>query len=256
MEEAVAHEYPYEDILLRRYVSDRYNYRRVIEMFENRDKDQPFFLFNVTMQNHGGYTEQSENFTEDVYITGINGDNDPALSTAYPMANQYLSLIKKSDEAFAELVDYFSKQDEPTIICMFGDHQPNVESELINRLQGVTSEQQLTDKQLQQRYVTPFYIWANYDIEEKEIERLGANYLASYMMQVAGVKMPAYNQYLLELSKTLPVIGTIGVIDADGNHYPLGKSTPYDDLIADYEKVVYNLVFDQEHRCDQVFTVN
>ncbi len=256
LEELVAQQYPYEDVLLRRYVSDSYNYKKVIEMYENRDESQPFFVFNVTMQNHGGYTEQSTNFTEDVYVTGINGDTNAALATAYPKANQYLSLIKASDAAFEELVNYFALQDELTIICMFGDHQPNIENEFVNRLLGVSNELELTTEQLQKKHITPFYIWANYDIEEKEIDRLGANYLSSYLMRVAGVKMPAYNRYLLKLSETLPVINTVGVIDADGNHYALGSKTPYDSVIADYEKVVYNLIFDEKNRCDDVFTVN
>ena len=247
--------YPSEEVLLRRYVSDSYDYQKVIEMYENRDASQPFFLFNVTMQNHGGYDEPCSNFDEDVYITGINGNNDPSITTAYPKANQYLSLIKKSDEAFEELVNYFSAVDEPTIICMFGDHQPNIEDELYNRLQGVSNEYQLSVEQMQQRYVTPFYIWANYDIEEQEIERLGANYLSSYLMQTAGVKMPAYNRYLLKLSETIPVINTVGIIDANGNHYALGSKTPYDELINDYNKVVYNLIFDEKNRCDEIFTI-
>ena len=255
LEELVAQQYPYEDVLLRRYVSDSYDYKKVIEMYENRDASQPFFVFNVTMQNHGGYTEQSANFTEDVYVTGINGVTDESLATAYPKANQYLSLVKSSDAAFEELVNYFSLQNEPTIICMFGDHQPNVENEFVNRLLGVSSELELTTEQLQKKYVTPFYIWANYDIEEKEIERLGANYLSSYVMQVAGVEIPAYNQYLLKLSETIPVINTVGIIDADGNHYTHNERTPYDELVADYEKVVYNLIFDEQNRCDELFTV-
>ena len=256
LEELVAQEYPYDDVLLRRYVSDSYDYKKVIEMYENREADKPFFLFNVTMQNHGGYTEKTANFVEDVYVTAINGVSDPAFATAYPKVNQYLSLIKQSDAAFEQLVNYFSYVDEPTIICMFGDHQPNVEKSFIHRLQGVSSELELTTEQLQQQHITPFYIWANYDIEEKEIERLGSNYLASYMMQVAGVEMPAYNRYLLKLSETLPVIDTVGVIDANGNHYALGSKTPYDSIIADYEKVVYNLIFDEKNRHDKLFTVN
>ncbi len=256
LEELVAQRYPYENILLRRYVSDSHDYKKIIEMYENRDESQPFFVFNVTMQNHGGYTEQSANFTEDVFVTGINGDTDESLATAYPKANQYLSLIKASDAAFEELVNYFSLQDEPTIICMFGDHQPNVESAFVNRLQGVSSDLELTTEQLQNKYVTPFYIWANYDIEEKEIDRLGANYLSSYVMQVAGLKMPAYNQYLLKLSETLPVINTVGVIDANGTHYALGDKTPYDALIAEYKQVVHNLIFDEKNRCDEIFTIN
>jgi phosphoglycerol transferase MdoB-like AlkP superfamily enzyme len=255
LEALVEEKYPDENILLRRYVSDSYNYKKVIEMYEKSDPDQPFFLFNVTMQNHGGYSDQSANFVEDVHVTGINGNTHPSLTTAYPRANQYRSLIHASDAAFEELVRYSEAQDEPTVICMFGDHQPSLESRLTQKLLGADSLYNLTTEQMQKQYVTPFYIWANYDIEERNIERLGVNYLSSYLMQIAGVEMPAYNRYLLKLSETLPVINTVGVIDADGNHYATGESTPYDDLITDYEKVTYNLVFDQENKCDELFRV-
>ena len=40
------------------------------------------------------------------------------------MAEQYLTLANETDQAFQMLVDYFSQQEEPTIILMFGDHQP------------------------------------------------------------------------------------------------------------------------------------
>ena len=62
LQRLVEEAFPGEDILLRRYVSDSCNYREVIELYESRDSNKPFFLFNVTMQNHGGYTEQLSNF--------------------------------------------------------------------------------------------------------------------------------------------------------------------------------------------------
>ena len=34
-----------------------------------------------------------------------------------------MSLIQESDQALEYLVEYFSQQEEPTIILMFGDHQ-------------------------------------------------------------------------------------------------------------------------------------
>ena len=36
---------------------------------------------------------------------------------------QYLSLMRKSDDALKELITYFKKSDEPAIILVFGDHQ-------------------------------------------------------------------------------------------------------------------------------------
>ena len=97
---AVETKYPDEDILCRRFVSDAYDFKKVTELYENRDTSRPFFLFNVTMQNHGGYDRSYANFDEDVHITNMMG--------YYPKAERYLSLLKRSDQAFEELVNYFS----------------------------------------------------------------------------------------------------------------------------------------------------
>lgn len=247
--------YPGENVLMRQYVSDSYNYRDLIRQYENRDRSKPFFLFNVTMQNHGGYTSRDNNFDPQVYITGL-PEGAPAVedvTTAFPKANQYLSLIKYSDDAIEELISYFEQQDEPTVICIFGDHQPGIEGEYVRTLLGVKDLYNTTLEQTQRRYTTPFIIWANYDIPEQTIPLLSANYLSSYVMKVAGVEMPLYNQYLLKLSETVPVINGLGLMDADGVHYELGKS-PYESLLDAYEKVMYNHLFDDKRRQTALFS--
>lgn len=251
LENLVAAAYPGETVLLRRYVSDSYDYAKVIELYEERDPDQPFFLFNVTMQNHGGYTEQADNFTQEVYITDADGQS----VTAFPKANQYLSLMKRSDDAFAELIDYFSAQSEPVIICLFGDHQPSIESAYTQELLGVSSLYSMSTEDTQKQYITPFYIWANYDIPEQTIDKLSVNYLSSYLLDIAGVELPAYNRYLLALSRQLPVINPVGYIDADGNYYTNGQRSVYSPLLDGYEKVIYNLVFDTDGRVDSLYTL-
>ena len=149
------------------------------------------FLMGITMQNHGGYVGTYTNFPQEAYVTSSD--------KAYPKTNQYLSLIKKSDEAFQELINYFSQQDEPTIICMFGDHQPSIEDGFYKELYGKDLNS-LTLEEEQRQYITPFYIWANYDIEEQEIDKLSANYLSSLLLKTAGVPMTNYNQFLLNLT--------------------------------------------------------
>lgn len=247
LQQLVEEVYPGENLLLRQYVSDSYNYRDLITQYENRDPDEPFFLFNVTMQNHGGYTANADVFDGDVYLTGLPEGSDPVadVTTAYPKTNQYLSLIKYSDEAIAELISYFEQQEEPTVICIFGDHQPSIEEDYVKSLLGVKDLYNTTLEQTQARYTTPFVIWANYDIPEQTIPLLSANYLSSYVMKVAGVELPPYNQYLLKLSETLPVINGVGIVDNTGTHYELEKN-PYSDLLDAYEKVVYNHLFDED----------
>lgn len=231
--------YPGKNMLIRQYVSDSYNYKLLIEDYENRDKTVPYFAFNVTMQNHGGYTTSCVNFDECINATSVSKD--------YIKANKYLSLVKASDNAFKELIEYFEKVKEPTVICMFGDHQPSVESEFIAEVMGVSNLSSLTPEQEQSRHCTPFYIWANYDIEEKHIDKLSSNYLSSLVLQTAGVKLTEYNKYLLRLSETLPVIDTVGYIDNQNVYYKWSDASPYTALLDDYEKVQYNNIFDQQN---------
>lgn len=237
--------YPGSNMLIRQYVSDSYDYRLLIEDYENRDTSVPYFAFNVTMQNHGGYTTSCVNFDECIYATSV--------SKNYNKANKYLSLVKASDDAFKELIEYFSNVDEPTVICMFGDHQPSIETDFIAEVMGVDSLSSLTPEQEQLRHVTPFFIWANYDIEEKQIDKLSANYLSSLVLETAGVKLTEYNKYLLKLSETLPVIDTVGYIDNENNYYKWSDVSPYSHLLEEYENIQYNSIFDQENIKSEVF---
>lgn len=239
-----------EKMLIRQYVSDSYNYDVIIDNYENRDKSKPYFAFNVTMQNHGGYSNSAENFDECIQIQSIGQNTTPPY---YNKASKYLSLVKASDDAFRDLIEYFKGVDEPTVICMFGDHQPNIETEFIASLLGTDNINSLTVEQEQARHVTPFYIWANYDIEEKQIDKLSSNYLSAYMLDVAGVKQTEYNKYLLKLSETLPVIDTVGYIDAENNYYKWSDNSPYKQTISEYEKIQYNNIFDPENKKNEIF---
>ena len=125
--------------MYRKYISDESDFKKIEELYENRtEKDEPFYLFNVTMQNHGGFDKTYSNFHNDIQITD-NHKNE--------QAEQYLSLVKKTDDAFKQLVEYFSKVKEPTIIVMYGDHQPAVQSSFYDSLFG-KSAGSLTNEEL------------------------------------------------------------------------------------------------------------
>ena len=236
------------NMLVRQHISDAYNYKLIIDDFEKRDKSVPYFIFDVTMQNHSEYYSAGRNFNECISITSSH--------TYYTQASKYLSLVKASDDAFKDLIEYFKGVDEPTIICMFGDHQPNIEPEFLASVMGVDSIDSLTVEQSQQRHMTPFIIWANYDIKEQNIERLSSNYLSSLLLKIAGLDMPDYNKYLLRLSETLPVIDTVGYMDNDGNCYKFTDESDYNDLISAYKIIQYNNLFDTDNKQNDMFYIN
>lgn len=234
--------------LIRGLISDRSSYAKLIELYEEKDPGEKLFLFNVTMQNHGGYTAPTSEFKQTIWLTDQQGDY-------FPKVEQYLSLVRESDQALKELVGYFSNQEEPTIILMFGDHQPTVEPEFVNKMLG-GSEEEISLEQEQKKYITPFFIWANYDIPEKEIDHISANYLSNLLLETAGLEKTEYNIYLENLYQHLPVVNALGCIDNQGNFYALDdEDNPYQDLLNSYQVIQYNNLFDKKNRLDSVFSL-
>lgn len=237
--------YPGEQVLMRQYVRDDYNYDWIIDDYENRNTGEPYFMFNVTMQNHGAYRKDASNFDQTIWLT----DTD-----AYPQTDRFLSLIRHSDDAFRDLIAYFETVDRPVLICMFGDHQPSIEDAFVEETLG-RPIRALSLEQQQARHATPFLIWANYDIEEAEYEALSSNYLSALLLKTANREMSDYQRYLLKLSETLPVVDTVGYIDADGQHYSWNETSAYSELLRQYERIQYNALLDTENRNDALYNV-
>ncbi len=234
----------YEDSpQLRNYVSDRADYDKLIEVIESKESpDDRLFIFNVTMQNHGGYEGTYDNFQQEVWLTG-------ELEGKYPRTDQYLSLMKKSDEALEYLLDYFKNVDQPTMIVMFGDHQPSVEDGFFDHIYGMASSDVPVQDHLMW-YETPFIIWTNYDMPSENMGKLGSIYLSSELLDRANLEMTPYNRFLLELKEVLPVVHFLGCYDREDNYYYWAKAEsdrcPYKDLVLDYEALVYNHSLDNK----------
>lgn len=228
----------------RYYASDSSAYRKIRDLYRSKETENQF-IFCVTIQNHGGYSNSSgtENFTPDVTLSY---END------YPDAETYLSLAKESDAAFIQLLSFFKYVDEPTMIVMFGDHWPSLDwgffSELVGQDFGT-----LDLFQVQETYKTPYIIWTNYPSESTQ-ENMSTNYLGSYILEQAGLEMTVYNKFLLQLKEKLPIIGIGAVCDSEGNWYSM-DSLPeeYAELIEEYKVLQYNNVVDRNHRVDSIF---
>lgn len=223
----------YEDAsYVRKYVSDRSDFAQIIREYERRDPDKPFFLFNVTMQNHGGYSQEFDNFTPHITVEGIRSQ---------PLSN-YLSLISLTDAALEELISYFA-QEEDTIIVFFGDHQPNDTVAVpIWRENGVDIAAP-TPEQEALRYEVPYLIWANYEIAAGEGRQTSANFLALEVLRQAGIPLHGYYRYLAKLQEDYPVISARHVLTPEGTALTDEEKKTSAELLT-YQKLQYYRLFD------------
>ena len=231
---------------IRSHESDKSTYDKIINIYEEKEKNQKLFTFCVTMQNHGGYGVETRNGYEPTVKLNYKKE--------YPQAETYLSLARESDSAFKDLLDYFEKAEEPTMIIMFGDHWPAIEDDFLSKVIGKdTGDLSLTESQT--LYTTPYVIWTNYPSETKE-QDISSNYLGSYILELAGAELSPYNQFLLNLKEELPVIGIDAVEDKDGHWYSSDDMPEnYQKLIEDYNILQYNDQFEKKDIKESAFRV-
>lgn len=226
------------------FVSDVSSYEKVIQIFEEINRTEaPAFIFNVTMQNHSAYN--TGYFVDDtVKVPGKDG--------VFPDVEEYLSLVKASDDAIHILIDYFSELEEPTVILFFGDHQPQLSDEYYNDIKPIS---EWTWLELQERYVTPFFIWANYDIPDNDSVFTSVNFLSGIVSEIAGIPTTPYQKFLMETQLEIPVLNVNAYQDKSGEWHFYSAEEPEHKLLQDYLKIQYNNIFDSK-KITELFTLN
>ena len=207
-------------------------------------RNEDLFLMSISMQNHGGYTTTYENFEEKYYKVG----------RSYTDANQYFSLVRESDDALAELIQYFSRVDEPVEIVFFGDHQPSLNKKFYQLMNG-KGLSGLTLAELEALYTVPFFIWTNYDTPEESVEMTSLNFLSTMALERAGVDLPPYHQFMSDLMEVVPAINSRGYYSLEKERYlhvedALGEEAVW---ISKYERLQYNSLFDRKNISDVFF---
>lgn len=201
---------------IRGFISDKSHYKEIIKLFEEKELGKPLFSFNVTMQNHAGYNGDV-NLEEQVVETNINSD----------VINHYLTLMHESDKAWKFLTDYFQLYREPTVIVMFGDHQPKLDYDLLKKCTDKVDD--IQDELL--KYKVPVYIWKNYEKKTEILPDMSLNFLSVFLKKDLKMPMTGYDQYLLNLQKHFPIVTAKTVV---------GKSRQEDsgsDMIGEYRRI-------------------
>ena len=233
--------------ILREYITDQELYDKIIERYESRGANEKLYLMGITMQNHGGYGEPYDNFYEGCYKIG----------RSYTDANQYLSLVHESDKAVKNLIEYFSKVDDPVEIVFFGDHQPSLNSNFYPLLNG-KGMSGLTEDELEALYTVPFFIWTNYDTPEETVDITSLNFLSTMTLERAGIELPAYNKFLADMMETVPAVNSRGYYSKEKQCYQhIDDATGEEaEWIKNYHMLQYNSMFDKKGRSNLFFPYN
>ncbi len=219
----------------RGFLDDEQCYDRMMEYFYSTDKNTPQMIFNITIQNHGGYFDTCDIGTETVKITSFDATYD---------AERYLTLVKQSDEALKGLVEELSECDRPVVLLVFGDHQPLLEDEFYEELMG--EKKNWTAEQHLSRHKTPFIIWSNYgSINAEDMGLTSVNYLSSILLDAAELPLTEYDRFLLDMREDIPAMNGCMYYTSDGQLHEVGDED--NEWLEKYAVLQYGALFDNEN---------
>lgn len=222
---------------IRGYATDEYNYQQLIRLYEENENkgNNPFFCFNITMQNHGGYASNQLNT---IYRT--EGTNYSDLST-------YLSVLSHSDEALKTLISYFENVEEDTIILIYGDHHPLLDNAFYEEIYG-KSMSEFTTEDLMDVYAVPYLIWANYDLnEEAAPEEISINYLSNILFEVGNIPKSTWLHMIDGWQEEYPVVTTNFIMNKNGVVASTkGVLNALPQELSNYQKYSYGVIVGKE----------
>ena len=199
----------------------------------------PRFVYLLTFQNHGGY-EQNDASMDTVHVRNDFGDLTDDL-------DEYLSSLELSAKAFRELAEYYAECERKVIICMVGDHAPSFITSLPAK-SGMSFEESEIAKRL-----VPYVIWSNYGAEIPSYSEYASMVdLLPMVMEAAGLPLPTFYRYILDLHEDYPVRTANGLyMDAEGNYGSIFDDPQARGRMSIYYNMEYNsLTTDGSYRSE------
>ena len=212
---------------VRKYISDESLFNEILMELDENNSDTPQFIFTVSMQNHGGYTDTYRNFTNDVKVTSGNGSD---------ALNQYLSLLKVTDQSLEKFIETLEQRDRPTILLFFGDHQPN--NYTVSALTKNMSEEKLQENRRKSNY----FLWANYPLSDQTEEDYSNNYLSYLLLKESNIPLDNWYKFLGQMHYAYPVINDAFYFDRDGEKM-LIEGQDFSSEMNDYAILQYDYLF-------------
>jgi len=218
------------------YFSDRMLTRVVLE--ETRRTDDPWFIYAISVQNHGPYgPNRYAKLDHDVPTTGLSEKAAAELRT-------YTQGLADADRSLQELVRFVDAQEEPTLLLFFGDHLPGADALFAET--GFLREGLDPVEEARRRYLEGGVVHANFPIPPPRGKVLSPQFLSLYVAELAGLELPPFYGFLAELRDRLPGFSRNLVLDATGAVVP-----PDDARVratdAEYWTIVYDVLFGANH---------
>lgn len=216
---------------------------------EADETSDPFFFFTVTLQGHGPY-EANRYAKNTIAVEGDLPEADrQALAT-------YAQGVKEADDSLKTLMDWARERDRETIIVIFGDHLPPLNTVYTSTgfMNDVTASRKGSRDQMAAQHETPLVVWSNKTGPVKDIGTISPALLSYQILKTGGFEHPYYTGFLGKVAQKYSVIDRYMLINSRGKEteaWSRQKSIP--SLIRDYRFLQHDMMFGKRYSTERFF---
>lgn len=228
------------------YYSDESLMNDIYDQLKTTSKDNYKFIMAASGQNHFPYLDKYKESDYDVKIKSTKYDKE-----ATEMFRSYAQGIYDADKALNLLYKKIQDLDTPTIVVMFGDHQPFMTkkdntSDYLQNSYFNTNDEIINDIRL---HTTKAIILANFKLDTSDnLEFINSSYLGAYVLNKMDLKVSDYFKFIDYSRKTIPVFNRSVIYNSKTNTYTkMDQATKQEKgAINNYKNVQYYKFFDFE----------
>lgn len=170
------------------YIDDSTLVRQIRTTLEQKS-DKPNFIYAVSMQNHGPYTDTTKYTVKDNRLT----------AEEQAEVGRYLYGISQTDKALDELTSYLKTRSKPTVLMFIGDHYPYLGK------QGALYKKLAKSINGYSLYQQPYLLWSNYSHNYAlPQERVSAFYLPHILGDYINLPKDRFMTDMQRMMKTTP----------------------------------------------------
>lgn len=210
----------------------------------------PFFFFAVTLQGHGPY-EANRYAKNTIKVEG----NLPAADRA--VLATYAQGIKEADDSLKMLMDWAEKRDRETIIVLFGDHLPPLNSVYSSTgfMPGrVTALRKGPIDQMKREHETPLLVWSSKTGPQKDIGTISPALLPYHILKQSGFEHPYYTGFLGKVQDNFRILDRYALVGADGKvQTDWSRQKKIDPLVRDYRFLQHDMMFGERYGVERFF---
>lgn len=221
------------------YISDESDFEYVESLLKKHDN--PTFIYNITMQNHGPYDDGRYgglDLNTDILKPELTDMSDIVLS-------KYAHGLYDTDRALKSFINNINNFDEDTMIVFFGDHLPLLgENYKAYYETGYLNESDTVMEKHMSLKTTPFFIWTNYNHSTRDLGTIDASFLGATILNELNFKMPKYYSYLLNLSNSIDFFDFN--FAAKAGDIIAYDDEAYDETLRNYDLIARDYIFGEQ----------